>query len=59
MLDTKIMNLEEIRFEVRNEENKVKIMMYEKEVYEKDFILDYDYKNAEIGVKGKRLIKLF
>ena len=34
-------------------------MMYEKEVYEKDFKLEYDYKEAEIGVKEKKLIKLF
>lgn len=59
ILDTKIMNLKEIKFEIAIKESEMQVRVYEKEVYEKDFIIPCSYTKKEILVKLNKSVKLF
>lgn len=61
ILDNKIINLEEIRFEVNYKAGKIIVTVYDKEVYEKDFELSekMSKKELELLVKPNKLLKLF
>ncbi len=59
ILDTKIMDLEAIKFEVKTEEGKLKIKVYEEEVYEKDFEIEIENPKKILKIKTNKVMKLF
>ena len=59
ILDTKIINLEEIRFELNYKVDKLNVKVYEKEVYEKEFIVDFPVNKKEILLRQRKIQKLF
>lgn len=59
ILDTKIMDLKEIRFEVLFKEGETTIRSYEREVYEKEFTLLSQYPKKDFIIKTGKIYKLF
>lgn len=59
ILDTKILDLKDIKFEVNLKENKLAVKVYEDEVYEKDFEIDFENSKKDVLVKQNKKLKLF
>lgn len=59
ILDTKIMDLKEIRFEVNLKDRELQVRTYEREVYEKDFSIPCKYSKKDLLVKLNKPLKLF
>jgi hypothetical protein len=59
ILDTKIMDLSEIRFEINLKDNIALVKTYEKETYEKDFEIPTKYTKKDLEIKEKKCYKLF
>ena len=59
ILDTKIINLKEIKFEVNLKENNLAVRVFEDEVFEKDFEIEFENSKKEILVKQNKKLKLF
>lgn len=59
ILDTKIIELQDIKIEVSLKENKLHVRVYEDEVYEKDFEIDFENSKKDILVKQNKILKLF
>lgn len=59
IFDTKIMDLQEIRFEIALKEEKISVKVYEQEVYEKDFEVNFEGSKKDILVKQNKILKLF
>ena len=59
ILDTKIIDLEAIRFEINVKENAIHIKTYEKEVFEKEFTIEGAFSKKRFEIKQNRIYKLF
>ncbi len=59
ILDTKIMDLQSIKFELLLKERKLAVRVYEEEVYDKDFEIDYENPKKDILIKQNKILKLF
>ncbi|MBR2289352.1 MAG: hypothetical protein IJ867_01705 [Clostridia bacterium] len=59
ILDTKVIDLEAIRFEMDIQENCLHIKTYEKEVFEKEFEIAGTFSKKNFDVKQKKVYKLF
>ena len=59
ILYTKIIDLQEIKFEVTLKENKLIVKVYENEVYEKDFEIFYENPKKDILIKQNKILKIF
>ncbi len=59
ILDTKIIDLKDIKFELSLSNEIYKITIYDKEVYEKDFLLRPEIQKKDLEVKVGKKYKLF
>ena len=59
ILDTKIINLEEIKISIEIEENNIFIKVYDKEVFEKQGKIQFSGNKKDIAIKRKRMINIF
>ena len=59
ILDTKIIDLKDIKFEIILKEHKLLVKVYEEEVYEKEFEIKYGNSKKDILVKTNKMLKLF
>lgn len=59
MLDTKIIDLKELKFEIEIKEGKILIKTYEKDTYEKSFEIEQNIEKKDILVKLDKKLKLF
>ena len=59
ILDTKVINLEALRFEIDFKDDGIIIKTYEKEVFEKEFIISGNFVNKNFEIKRKKIYKLF
>ena len=59
ILDTKIIDLKDIKFEIILKEHKLLVKVYEEEVYEKEFEIKYENSKKDILVKTNKMLKLF
>ena len=59
ILDTKVINLEDIRFEIDIRENGIQVKTYEKEVFEKSFTMKGTFSKKSFEIKQNKIHKLF
>ena len=59
VLDTKIIDLEAIKFDIDIKEDYIKIKTYEKEVFEKEFEIDGVFSKKNFEIKQGKIYKLF
>ena len=59
ILDTKIIDLQEIKFEVIVKDKNLLVKVYEEEVYEKEFEVEYENSKKDILIKQNKMFKLF
>ena len=59
ILDTKVIDLISLKFEISIEENCLKVKTYEKEVFEKEFEIKGDFSKKNFEIKQKKIYKLF
>ena len=59
ILDTKIIELNEVKFELEIKEGTIYIKTYEKETYEKEFELATKYSKRDLEVKTGKKLRLF
>ena len=59
VLDTKIINLEEIKIKLKLEMNKLIISVYEKDVLERDIILENEFNRNDFAIRLNKKYKLF
>ncbi|MBR1540683.1 MAG: hypothetical protein IJ629_05985 [Clostridia bacterium] len=59
ILDTKVIDLESVRFEMDIKEDCIQFKTYEKEVFEKEFEIDGNFSRRNLEIKQKKIYKLF
>ena len=59
VLDTKIIDLEEIRIYIEIEKENLLIKVYDKEVFEKQTTIKFEGNKKDIAIRKKKIIKLF
>ena len=59
ILDTKVIDLTNLKFEIAIKENYIKIKTYEKEVFEKEFEIEGNFIRKNFDVKIGKIYKLF
>lgn len=59
ILDTKVIDLQSLKFEISIKEDCVKVKTYEKEVFEKEFEIDGKYSKKSFEIKVGKIYKLF
>lgn len=59
ILDTKVIDLSLLKFEISVKENEIKVKTYEKEVFEKEFELNGKFLKKNFDVKQGKIYKLF
>lgn len=59
ILDTRMIDLEEIKIYVELEKNSIYIKVYDKEVFEKQFREDFSGNKKDIVIRKKKMVRLF
>ena len=59
ILDTKVIDLNDLKFEVLIKEDYIKVKTYEKEVFEKEFKIDGKFSKRNFEIKQGKIYKLF
>lgn len=59
VLNSKIIELEQIKLKFDYDKEKLKIQIYDKEVFEREFILEYSGKKEDLEIRKNKLISLF
>ena len=59
ILDTQIINLEDIKIYLELQEGNILIKVYDKEIFEKEQIIKFDGNKKDILIRKKKMIKLF
>lgn len=59
ILDTKVIDLQALKFEINIKEDCIKIKTYEKEVFEKEFKIDGKFLKKNFNIKTGKIYKLF
>lgn len=59
ILETKVIDLTSLKFEIDIRENSLKVKTYEKEVFEKEFEIEGVFSKKNFDVKPKKIYKLF
>lgn len=59
VLNSKIIELEQIKLKFDYDKEKLKVQIYDKEVFEREFILDYSGKKEDLEIRKNKMISLF
>ena len=59
VLDTKVIDLNDLKFEILIKEDYIKVKTYEKEVFEKEFKIDGKFSKRNFEIKQGKIYKLF
>lgn len=59
VLNTKIIELEQIKLKFDYDKENIKVQVYDKEVFEKEFNISYSGKKEDLEIKKNKLISLF
>ena len=59
ILDSKIIDLEEIKVKLNYDDKKIKIEVYDKEVFDKEIVIEGSVNKKDLEIKKNKLVNLF